>query len=241
MGRLRFLLLIPILWTSYFVRAQDYVNIDAKTAEQVMLNAAIQRGIEELHNEQVDTIKSKQQKLMELVGALAGYKELYKLTLENAKGFGEESGIYKSIVARCVSIAERSVKATEAVKKTNFTGKAITAFKIYELVTETAHLSNLFFNIVCNGTVKNPLKLEGANDDKDELNFLNRSERVTMALKIKDELKRIDRTLLMVEWYCKNNSVENLLKHIDRETWITYVYSQVSAKSLIRQWNALNR
>lgn len=233
-------LLISFLW-SFCLKAQDYVNTDTKTIEQVMVNAAMQRGIEELHNEQVDTIKSKQQKLMEMIGAIASYKWLYQLTLENVKGFGVESGIYKSIVARCVSIANRSVKATEAVMNTNFTGKAIAAFKVYELVAEAAHLSNLFYNVVCNGTVQNPKKLEGTNDDKDKLNLLNRSERVSMALKIKDELGRIDRALLMVGWYCKNNSVENLLRHIDRETWITYVYSQISAKSLIKQWNSLAR
>ena len=67
-------------------------------------------------------------------------------------------------------------------------------------------LGNLFFNIVTNATVENPLKSKmpgSESSKKDELNLLNRHERLYMALKISMELKKIDHDLVMICYYCK--------------------------------------
>lgn len=223
------------------VRAQRYVNYDYKTTGQVTINTAAIKLAEIEHNEKVDSIKKKHEKLSALIGTLASYKGLFLETLENVKGFGHESGIYKSIIKKSANIAKYSVSATEAVYKTNFNGKAICAFKIQELVMEAAHLGNVFFNIVCNGTVKNPLKLNGSNDNKDKLNLLNRNERLNMALTIDYELGKIERSLIALEYYCKHNSFQQLLSHIDQKTYVTFIHTRLSTNYLIDRWKGLKQ
>lgn len=222
--------------------SQVNTNIDVKTLEQVMLNSALQEGVEYLHNEQVDSIKKKQERLLGLATSLAGLKDLFMITLDNARGFGTESGIYRSIVTTSLSIVTRAGQATKAIADSNLAGQAIASIKVYGLLTEAAHLGNLFFNIVTNATVENPLKskMPGSESSrKDGLNLLNRHERLYMALKISMELKKIDHELVMICYYCKYNSLSALLLNVDRETWVNYHYTNFSAKQLINKWNEL--
>lgn len=241
MGRLRLISALLMAGWSLCASAQD-INTDVKTIEQELLNTALQEGVEILHNQQVDTIKKKQNKLMEMTASYSTLKNLYAVTLQNVKGFGPESGVYRSIVTTSLDIASHGVSATEAIFNSNITGKAIAAYKIADLVTEAAHLGNLFFNIVNNATIANPLarKMSGAESPKnDKYNFLNRHERLSMALKICAELKKIDHRLVMIIYYCRHNSLSALLMHMDRETWITYHYANFSSRKLINQWNSL--
>lgn len=241
MGRLIVFSLCLLVFAS-IGNAQGHINYDQKSTEQVLLNTASQKTIEYLHTETVDTIQKRQRRLGGLVGSLSTYKTLFKLTLDNAKGFGVRSGIYKSIVATSGDIVAHSAAAVEAIGNTNLTGKAITLFKVAELVTEAAHLGNMFFDIVTNATVPNPLvgKMEGSKEaKKDERNLLNRHERLKMALDIRLELKKIDHQLVMLTYYCKHNSLSDLLLTMDRKTWITYHYANFSSKQIINQWNKL--
>lgn len=240
MGRLKMLAAF-VMGCSFCAVAQN-VNTDIKTTEQLLLNTAMQEGVELLHNQQVDSIRTKQNKLMELAASYAALKDVYMVTLENAKGFGPESGVYRAIVATALDIVSHSVTATEAVWKTNITGKAIAVYKIADMVTESAHLGNLFFDIINNAEIANPLasKMSGAEaPKKDKYNLLNRHERLGMALKICTGLKKIDHRLVMMIYYCRHNSLSSLLMHMDRETWITYHYANFSSKKLINQWNSL--
>ncbi len=241
MGRLMLIVCLALCF-SLGAFAQVNTNADVKTLEQLMLNSALQEGVEYLHNEQVDSIKKKQEKLLGLATSLAGMKNLFMMTLENAKGFGTESGIYKSIVATSLSIVTRAGQASKAIMDSNLTGKAIASMKVYGLMTEAAHLGNLFFNIVTNSTVENPLKSKmpgSESSKKDELNLLNRHEHLYMALKISMELKKIDHDLVMICYYCKYNSLSDLLLHVDRETWVNYHYANFTARQLIDKWNGL--
>lgn len=240
MGRLTILAGI-IVSCSLGVSAQN-MNIDIKTTEQLMLNTASQKTIELLHNEKIQTIKQRQNKLMEMTAAYAGLKDVFMITLENAKGFGAESGIYKSIVITSLNIVSHAVSATNALTKSNLVGKTIAATRMYDLIVEAAHLGNMFFDIVGNAEVANPLttKMPSAEAaQKDKYNLLNRHERLVMALKISVELKKIDRQLVMITYYCQNNTLSDLLLNIDRETWVTYHYANFSAKKLINSWNSL--
>jgi hypothetical protein len=70
------------------------VVIDLKTTKAVATNAASQKVIEDKHNQRLDSISSKQQKLMKYTAAMESFKELYKLSVQNVTGFGEESKYY---------------------------------------------------------------------------------------------------------------------------------------------------
>lgn len=242
MGRLKLLTVALCMVCVPCANAWVKYNTDIKTIKQVMLNTTLQEGVELLHNQQVDTIRKRQNKLMTLTTTLATQKDLYMRSLENAEGFGAESGIYRSIVRSSVNIANNSALAVKAVMKTNLTGKAIAITRIGGMVTEAAHLGNLFFNIVNNARLSNPLTgiLTGAESpQKDRVNLLNRYERLKMAMDIAIELKKIDRQMTMLLYYCRYNSLTDLLMHMDRETWVNYIYANFSSKHLIKQWNSL--
>lgn len=242
MGKLTLILtMLLVCWGEIHAQVVS-TNIDTKTLQQILLNTSLQEGVEMLHNQQVDTIRKKQNRLMALTSSLATYKNLYMVTLENAKGFGVESGIYKSIVASSISIVEHSAQAIEDIMKTNLTGKAVASVRISGMLTQAAHLGNLFFNIVNNAEIPNPMasKMTGAETPrKDKLNLLNRFERLKMAIDISIELKKIDHDLIMIIYYCRHNSLSDLLFHIDRKTWVNYHYANFSSKQLIDKWNSL--
>ena len=242
MGRLTFILILFCLVCSPSTKAWVKYNTDTKTIKQVLLNTSMQEGVELLHNQQVDTIRKRQNRLMALTTTLATQKDLYMRTLENSNGFDAESGIYRSIVRSSINIANNSALAVKAIMKTNLTGKVIVATRIGSIVTEAAHLGNLFFNIVNNAKIANPLmgKLSGAEDPKkDKLNLLNRYERLKMAMDICIELKKIDHQMAMILYYCKYNTFGDILLNVDRETYVNYCYANLTSKNLIRQWQSL--
>lgn len=240
MGRLT--ILAGIIVSCSFGASAQNINTDVKTTEQVVWNTVLQKSVERVHNQQVDSVKQRQNKLMEMTAAYSGLKDVFMITLENAKGFGAESGIYRSIVTTSLNIVSHAVTATSAITKSNLVGKTIAATRMYDLIVEAAHFGNMFFDIVNNAEVANPLtsKMPSAEAaQKDKYNFLNRHERLMMALKISVELKKIDRQLVMITYYCQNNTLSDLLLNIDRETWVTYHYANFSAKKLINSWNSL--
>lgn len=225
-----------------FAMSAQYMNLnyDKKTTEQVGLNTAMQEGVEIVHNVQVDSIKSRQNKLMGLTATYAGLKDMYMVTLQNAKGFGEDSGIYKSVVSVSLNIVTHSGEVIKTIDNSTLMGKATALLKVADLVTDAAHLGNLFFNIVNNAEVKNPLqnKLQGAEAaQKDKLNLLNRHERLSMALKLLVGLQKIDNSLVMMKYYLQHASLNDLLFRMDRKTWISYHTANAYNQKLIDQWN----
>ena len=74
------------------------------TTGAVTANAASQEVIESQHNNRLDSINSKQQKLMQYTATMATIKELYKLSMENVSGFGSESQYYVEIGATVAEI-----------------------------------------------------------------------------------------------------------------------------------------
>ena len=69
---------------SMTVAANAYkVVIDPWTTAAVTANAGSQELIESQHNQRLDSINSKQQKLMQYTATMATIKELYKLSMEN--------------------------------------------------------------------------------------------------------------------------------------------------------------
>lgn len=238
----RLILSALALFASFTLFSQNYVNFnyDEKTTEQVYINLGMQESAEILHNIQVDSVKSKQIKLAELTAAYAGLKDLYMITLENAKGFGADSGIYKAIVSVSANIITHSGETIKAINNSTLVGKAAALLKVADAVVDAAHLGNLFFDIVNNAEVKNPLqdKMTGAEaTKKDKYNILNRHERLSMALKLLVGLQKIDTDMVMLKYYLQYGCVNDILRKIDTKTWISYHAASASHLNLIRQWN----
>ena len=94
---IRLLLCLLMVCLTTHVNAGWRVVIDQKTTKAVTANAASQKVIEDRHNQRLDSISSKQQKLMKYTAAMESFKELYKLSMQNISGFGEESKYYVEI------------------------------------------------------------------------------------------------------------------------------------------------
>ena len=98
MVKFRFMLIaILLVSASANMSAAWRIVFDRNCLKIVMANTASQKVIEEQHNQRVDTIAAKKQKVELYTVSMATMKELYKLSMENISGFGTESLYYKEI------------------------------------------------------------------------------------------------------------------------------------------------
>ena len=81
MEKLRIIFVLAMLLASLNIRAGWRVVIDKKTTAAVMSNAASQKLIEDRHNGRLDSINTKQEKLMKYTATMASIKELYQLSM----------------------------------------------------------------------------------------------------------------------------------------------------------------
>ena len=98
MVKFRFMLIaILLVSASANMSAAWRIVFDRNCLKIVMANTASQKVIEEQHNQRVDTIAAKKQKVELYTVSMATMKELYKLSMENISGFGTESLYYKPV------------------------------------------------------------------------------------------------------------------------------------------------
>ena len=98
MGKLKTILLgIFLFAASAHTFAGWRIVIDRNCIATVGANLASQKLIEGQHNQRLDSIASKKQKVELYTVSMATIKELYKLSMENISGFGTESLYYKEI------------------------------------------------------------------------------------------------------------------------------------------------
>ena len=102
MVRARLAIVLGAFLLSVQAHAGWKVVFDPWTTGAVTANAASQELIESQHNTRLDSINSKQQKIMQYTATMATIKELYKMSMENVSGFGAESQYYVEI-GSCVA------------------------------------------------------------------------------------------------------------------------------------------
>lgn len=244
MGRLMMILAcIAISFLSGICNAQvAKINLDQKTILQVEANTTAIITQEEIHNLVVDSIKEKQSKLSELLVWIAENRRWHQEALKNIKGWGEESKIYKKMYSVGCDIVFDSARAISLIGKSNLTQKAVASIQVAKLVTSAISTGKVFADIVTNSTVRNPVQTEDSDKKKgegDKHNLLNRDERVTMANKLLDELKEIDRQLMLICYMAKYSTLDDLIRSIDCQTWYSMVWGKLTAKEIIRKWNGL--
>ena len=134
------------------------VVFDPKTTAQVSANTASQKLIEEKHNARLDSMSSKQQKIMQYTAAMQTIKELYHLSMENITGFGEETKYYVEICQLTLEIMENVPVVIDYINHSPVKNYILCVSEIADVVTETEGLVTDFIDIVNNGKVHNPLK-----------------------------------------------------------------------------------
>ena len=83
MGKLKYIVLVCALLVVSSAKAYVKVAIDPWAIGQVTANTASQTLIENQHNERVDSINAKQQKIMQYTAAMQTMKELYVMSMQN--------------------------------------------------------------------------------------------------------------------------------------------------------------
>ena len=216
------------------------VVIDRNCIRVVATNTASQKLIEDKHNERLDSIAAKKQKVELYSISMATIKELYKLTMENVKGFGTESVYYREIGTCAFDILKDVPELIQTVHKAKFINKLACLTELGGLVMETQQLVGNFVNIVNNAKVRNPLGGQGTAEKKsDGYNLLDRYERLTLANRIYTNLMeiryKVEGMMLMAQFATAND----LFFAIDPEGWANMVTMKNQVGGLIRDWNGL--
>ena len=90
-------LLLAVLISTQHANAYWRWNYDWKTLIQVVANTTAAAGVEGAHNATVSEQKKKQERIAEYTTAIHVIRELYKESMQNTGGFGQESRYYQLI------------------------------------------------------------------------------------------------------------------------------------------------
>jgi len=248
MVRARIIILLAAVLLTARANAAWRVVFDPWTTGAVTTNAASQELIESQHNSRLDSISSKQQKLMQYTATMATIKELYKMSMENVSGFGAESQYYVEI-GTCVAEIFKDVPVVlKYMSKSPAKNYVICLNEIMDIVLETESLVKDFVDIVNNGKVQNPIKKSKdvpnvgtpASGGGDGYNFIDRYERLTLANRIYTHLLEIRYKMEAITMMCQYcNDMNNLLLAIDVDSWAAYFTGKNIVEGLINDWEGL--
>ena len=213
--------------------------VDFKTILRLGENTATQIGLENEHNETLDSISSKQQRLAASTMTIMLGRENHLKSRTRVDEFSVESTFYKQAAALAVNITAQAPAVIQKIKKAPLAGKARMLLEVENLITACIQLTNDFRNIVTNCKVKPILGSGNTNDQSDGYNILDRDERIGLALKIISRLSRINNRLTEMGYYADYCSWSNVMYAIDRDSWCRLNYGSTIANSLINQWNGL--
>ena len=126
MVKFRFMLIaILLVSASANMSAAWRIVFDRNCLKIVLANTASQKLIEEQHNQRVDTIAAKKQKVELYTVSMATMKELYKLSMENISGFGTESLYYKEIGLCALDILRNVPVLVSTVNRAKFSNRLL--------------------------------------------------------------------------------------------------------------------
>lgn len=216
------------------------VVLDPYSVAAVSANLATQKMIEDRHNKRLDSIATHKQKLELYTLSMATIKELYKVTMENVRGFGTESKYYTEI-GRCASEIVMDVpELVKTVNKAKFSNKLMCYSELAGLLLHTKQLVGDFVNIVNNAKVENPLGGKDAVEKKsDGYNMLDRYERLTLANNIYTRLVEIRYKVEGMMAMAQYATLNDLFFKIDPEGWANIVSMKNHVDGLVLSWNRL--
>ena len=220
---------VALLLVALLVTTPTYawhLNYDWRTTQQVGQNTAAVSAVEETHNATLDKQRKRQERIAEYTTAINVIKQLYKQSMQNTKGFGEESMYYK-LIGEHINLP-------------------LCLNEISNLTLKTEQCIAGFVNIVNNGHVGSPLKSNSlipqnggtANiGQSDGYNFMSREDRMGMANDILEDLVIVRNNLDTLIFLCQtNNGLEDLLMELDPDAWCTAMQMKWSVDDIVRGW-----
>ena len=221
-------------------------NFDWKTVIQVGANTTAAAGVEGAHNATLDEQRKKQERIAEYTTAIHVIRELYKMSMQNTGGFGQESRYYQLIGENALYIVTNIPVAISWLSKNSAINLPLCLNEISNLTMKTEQCIAGFVNIVNNGHVKSPLKdnplIPGgggrANIGKDDgYNFMSRADRMGMANDILEDLVVVRNNLDYIIFICQtNNGLEDLLMELDPDSWCSAMQFKWTLDDIVRGW-----
>lgn len=239
---------IRILWAfillstvSIYAQAAYRVVLDPYALSALTNNLVHQEAEELYHNKSLDSIAKRQQKIATFTATMATITEVYKVTLENVKGFGPESQYYIEIGLASYDIVRAVPRVTSAINKAKIPGKAQCLVELNNIYSKAVQLVSDFVNIVNNAKVANPLPSAAIKNGNDGYNFLDRNDRLVVANRILTDLLKLKYNLEYLETLANYANWNSLARAIDPQGWCTIMASALRAEFIVAQWNALCR
>ena len=222
-------------------------NIDYWTIMQVGENTAAESGAEGIHNNTLAEQKKKQERIAEYTTAINVIRQLYKQSMQNTGGFGEESRYYQLIGENALYIVTNIPVAVSWLTRTPHINLPLCMNEISNLTMKTEQCIAGFVNIVNNGHVKSPLKdnslIPGGGGGRasigkdDGYNFMSRADRMGMANDILEDLVIVRNNLDYIIFLCEtNNGLEDLLMELDPDTWCNAMQMKWTLGDIVRGW-----
>ena len=221
-------------------------NFDWKTVIQVGANTTAAAGVEGAHNATLDEQRKKQERIAEYTTAIHVIRELYKMSMQNTGGFGQESAYYRLIGENALYIVTNIPVAISWLSKNPAINLPLCLNEISNLTMKTEQCIAGFVNIVNNGHVKSPLKdnplIPGgggrANIGKDDgYNYMSRADRMGMANDILEDLVVVRNNLDYIIFICQtNNGLEDLLMELDPDAWCSAMQFKWTLDDIVRGW-----
>lgn len=251
MERLIAKLLVSAMLLSLPFAASAYyrVVIDPKCIGAVSANTALVKGLEDEHNQQLDSIKARKQKIAAYSASMSTIKELYRQSMQNVRGFNEESVYYREMAEEFAKIPVNTAKAVKAISRSPFVNYINSLNYILNIQMNAVSLVGTFVDIVNNGKVSLSDFTSHKSNDKlsellknahigkgDKYNFLDRNERLTLANSLLFDLRQLNynlEQLVFVSNYC---GIRDMLYNLDPLTWYNYFNAKYSVEYAVRQW-----
>ena len=239
-------LLLAVLISTQHANAYWRWNYDWKTVMQVIANTTAASAVEETHNLTLDEQKKKQERIAEYTTAIHVIRELYKMSMQNTSGFGQESTYYRLIGENALYIVTNIPVAVSWLTRNPHINLPLCMNEISNLTMKTEQCIAGFVNIVNNGHIRSPLQsnplIPGgggrANIGKDDgYNFMSRADRMGMANDILEDLVIVRNNLDYIIFICQtNNGLEDLLMELDPDTWCNAMQMQWTVEDVVRGW-----
>lgn len=253
MGKINLRLgLILILALSFYIqtKAAWRVVIDPWSVAQVGANTAAQKLIEEQHNKRIDSIYSRKQRMMQYTAAMATIKELYRSTMQNVSGFGEETAYYREIFLCAADIFQDIPTVAKAIMRKPGKNYILCLNELADVGLETEGLIHDFVEIVNNGKVKLsniPIiksKIPGGGGrfnmgKNDGYNLLDRYERLTLANRIYSRLLNLRYKMELMAMMSRYGTWGEVLFAIDPQSWAAYFSEKNLVEGIVADWNGL--
>lgn len=234
-------IIISTLFFSLFFSSiySQKIENDVKTTQAVIANTAAQTAIEKIHNIELDSVLSKKKKIAEYTAKMKIIKDLYRMSMQNIDGFGQESQVYKSIASTTAQILTNAPIAIKELLKRPYSS-VVCIKEISELSLEAKSLVNTFVNVVNNGKISfkvKDLQIQGADDG---YNYINRTDRMIMANDILTRLIEINYKLegvIYLSRFC--NGINDIVRTLDIDSWCAYFSGKNQIENIIRLYHDL--